>query len=96
MALYPKIDNFSILLDNDCKRMLRRNSKKLIICEVLEKLSNGDKKENLFIDNTKENLFIDNNSHYSHYSDYRYYNDAEKNIFYEIILNIFGCNNNSL
>ena len=40
MSLYPKIDDFSILLHNDCKRMLRRSSKKLIISEVKEKLFN--------------------------------------------------------
>lgn len=38
MSLYPKIDDETILLDNDCKRLLRRTSKKIIIDEVLEKL----------------------------------------------------------
>ena len=43
MALYPKIDDESILLDTECKRMLRRTSKKIIIDEVLEKLFNEKK-----------------------------------------------------
>jgi hypothetical protein len=43
MALYPKIDDESILLDNECKRMLRRTSRKIIIDEVLEKLFNKKK-----------------------------------------------------
>ena len=45
MSLYPKIDDLSILIDNDCKRMLRRTSRKLIIDEVLNKLFN-DKEDN--------------------------------------------------
>ncbi len=64
MSLYPKIDDLSILLDNDCKRMLRRSSRKLIICEVVEKLSNNNKKEILFTDisNNSINTIIDSNS----------------------------------
>lgn len=31
MCLYPKIDDYSILLDNDCKRMLGRSSSRKII-----------------------------------------------------------------
>ena len=63
MTLYPKINDTSILLHNDCKRMLRRNSRKVIINEVIEKLNNGDKKESLFLDaninntnNSKKNI----------------------------------------
>ena len=78
MNLYPKIYDFSILLDNDCKRMLRRSSRKLIICEVLEKLSDGNKKETLFIDASNSNYNINKN---------------KVNIL-EFILNIFGCNIN--
>lgn len=39
MALYPKIDNESILLDMDCKRLLKRTSRQRIINEV--KLDNN-------------------------------------------------------
>ena len=40
--MYNKQHDKSILLDQDCKRLLRRNSKKLIIDEVLEKYANKD------------------------------------------------------
>ena len=93
MSLYPKIDDFSILLDNDCKRMLRRNSRKLIICEVLEKLNNGSKKETLFIDvNTNiNNLTPSNSSDYINTNNSSISSISEKKI-YEIVLNILGCN----
>ena len=81
MNLYPKIDDFSILLDNDCKRMLRRSSRKLIICEVLEKLSDVNKKETLFIDASNSNYNINKNK-------------VNKLNILEFILNIFGCNIN--
>ncbi len=45
MYLYPKIDDLSILIDKDCKRMLRRTSRKLLIDEVLNNLFN-EKEEN--------------------------------------------------
>ena len=38
MYQYPKIEDESILLDKDCKRLLRRTSRKHIIEEVLNKL----------------------------------------------------------
>ena len=81
MNLYPKIDDYSILLDNDCKRMLRRSSRKLIICEVLEKLSDSNKKETLFIDTSNSDK---NNK----------VNKLNKLNILEFILNIFGCNIN--
>ena len=89
MSLYPKIDDLSILLDNDCKRMLRRSSRKLIICEVVEKLSNNNKKEILFTDisNNSINTIIDSNS-----SDYINTNITKKKKILEIILNILCCN----
>ena len=83
MNLYPKIDDYSILLDNDCKRMLRRSSRKLIICEVLEKLSDGNKKETLFIDTSNSNSNYNINK-----------NKVNKLNILEFILNIFGCNIN--
>tara|TARA_Y100000996_G_C21988132_1_gene423432 strand:+ start:75 stop:314 length:240 start_codon:yes stop_codon:yes gene_type:complete len=54
MALYPKIDDESILLDNDCKRMLRRTSKKIIIDEVLEKLFNEKKTNTNILNESNE------------------------------------------
>lgn len=77
MSLYPKIDDEAILLHNDCKRLLRRTSKQMMIDEVLEKLGlnkNIIKKED---DEKKDNEKIDINR----------FN------FYGFILNILGCNN---
>jgi len=82
MALYPKIDDMSILLDNDCKRMLKRKSKQLLIIEVLDKLSTIDQEQTLLLDVSNNN----DNSNYN--SDY----NVEKKNLYEIVLNIFGCN----
>ena len=55
MALYPKIDDESILLDNDCKRMLRRTSRKIIIDEVLEKLFNEKKNDDINLSESIKN-----------------------------------------
>ena len=84
MVLYPKIDDMSILLDNDCKRMLRRKSKKLLIIEVLDKLSTIDQKQTLLLDVSNNNDNINYNSDYI----------VKKKNLYEIVLNIFGCNKN--
>tara|TARA_B100000035_G_scaffold310679_1_gene318919 strand:+ start:3590 stop:3883 length:294 start_codon:yes stop_codon:yes gene_type:complete len=97
MTLYEKIDNFSILLDNDCKRMLRRSSRKLIINEVLEKLSNDNISERSYIDNSNNSNNSNNNINNSNNSEHMNYNMhyiVEKKKLYEIILNIFGCNKN--
>ena len=82
MALYPKIDDMSILLDNDCKRMLKRKSKQLLIIEVLDKLSTIDQKQTLLLDVSNNSNNSNNNSDYN----------VEKKNLYEIVLNIFGCN----
>tara|TARA_B100001093_G_scaffold501029_1_gene552193 strand:+ start:4070 stop:4324 length:255 start_codon:yes stop_codon:yes gene_type:complete len=82
MVLYPKIYDMSILLDNDCKRMLRRKSKQLLIIEVLDKLSTIDQKQTLLVDVSNNNDNINYNSDYI----------VEKKNLYEIVLNIFGCN----
>ena len=55
MALYPKIDDESILLDNECKRMLRRTSRKIIIDEVLEKLFNEKKNDDINLSESIKN-----------------------------------------
>ena len=49
MSLYPNITRESILLNNDCKRLIKRRSRQLIIDEVMHKLSeknNIDSKNN--------------------------------------------------
>jgi len=55
MALYPKIDDESILLDNECKRMLRRTSRKIIIDEVLQKLFNEKNNDNINLNESIKN-----------------------------------------
>ena len=88
MTLYPKIDDMTILLHNDCKRMLRRKSKQLLVLEVLDKLSNIDQKQTLLVDVSNNS---NNNSNYnSNSNNYNYI--VEKKKIYEIVLNIFGCN----
>lgn len=78
MSLYPKIDDETILLHNDCKRLLRRTSKKMIIDEVLEKLDLNKKKD----DEKKDDEKKDNEKI-----------DINRFNFYGFILNILGCNN---
>ncbi len=54
MQHYKIISNESILLDIDCKRMLRRRSKQKIVLEVLQKLqliNNEELSEKLVKDN---------------------------------------------
>ena len=63
--MYEKQDDQSILLHQDCKRLLRRHSKKLIIDEVLEKLFNekniinNNNNNNENNENNKNNKFIE-------------------------------------
>jgi len=45
MFKYPKIDDESILLDKECKQLLKRSSRKYIIEEVINKLNNKEIKE---------------------------------------------------
>tara|TARA_B100000989_G_scaffold293572_1_gene271174 strand:+ start:435 stop:773 length:339 start_codon:yes stop_codon:yes gene_type:complete len=108
MGLYPKISDTSILLDNDCKRMLKRNSRKLIICEVLEKISDSEKKQTIFIANlghgsnnnndnnnditTTNNTSNTSNTSYTSNTDTIDNNRKNNNNLYEFILDIFGCN----
>ena len=56
------ISNESILLDIDCKRMLRRKSKEKIILDVILKLSNNSDKINHNFNK------IDNNFHEKKYN----------------------------
>lgn len=92
MLLYPKISNEVILLDNDCKRLLRRESRQNIIKEVMYKLL--EKKKN----NTNYNHIDSNNTDYNN-TDYNNtnsnHNDSNgdnKKSLYQIILSFLGCN----
>ena len=51
--MYQQSYDESILLDHDCKRMLRRISRQLIIKEVEEKLSEIFMKTNSYENNKK-------------------------------------------
>ena len=100
MYLYQKIDDESILLDNDCRRMLKRTSKKLLIDEVMKKINKNEEK--LYnkdleddtdvsiesVDSQKsitDNFITDNNV-----KDNKY--EKSNKTFYEFILTICGCN----
>ncbi len=85
MALYPKIHDESILLDNDCKRLLKRTSRQKIVDEVMYKLSENNKKN-------KHNT--DKIDYYEIELDNQYINyiDKDNKSLYEIILTILGCN----
>ena len=74
--MYEKQDDESILLHQDCKRLLRRHSKKLIIDEVLEKLFN---EKNII--NNKNNENNKNNKN----------NENKNKKFIEYILILLCC-----
>lgn len=105
MYLYQKIDDESILLDSDCKRMLKRTSRKLIVDEVMEKMNeNKDKCYNKdleddtdvsieSVDSQKsitDNYITHNNVKYNNMKDNKY--EKSNKTFYELILTICGCN----
>ena len=105
MYLYQKIDNESILLDNECKRLMKRRSRKSLINDVMEKINENDKKlynkdldyetdisiESFDSEKSLNDIFIiDNNVKYN--KNYNKYEKSNKT-FYELILTICGCNN---
>ena len=82
MYQYPKINDESILLDKDCKRLLRRSSRKDMIQEVLYKLENKQnkkKEENEHNEQKKEN-------------NYESFKNNKNITFLEVLLMIFTCN----
>ena len=97
MALYPKIHDESILLDNDCKRLLKRRSRQKIIDEVMYKLSENNKKNKRTtdkIDYYEIELDNDKIDYYEIELDNEYINyiDKDNKSLYEIVLTILGCN----
>ena len=91
MSLYPKIHDQSILLDNDCKRLLKRTSRQKIIDEVMYKLSENNKKNKSNIDKIDYYEIELDNDHINYYdNDNKSTNDNKS--LYEIILTILGCN----
>ena len=55
MYVYTSIYDETLLLDKECKRMLRRTSRKQLIDEVLTTLFKKDKINNDYINNSKNN-----------------------------------------
>ena len=53
--MYQQSYDESILLDNDCKRVLRRVSRQLTIKEVEEKLLDNTYKNNTYHENNRKN-----------------------------------------
>ena len=91
MSLYPKIHDQSILLDNDCKRLLKRTSRQKIIDEVMYKLSENNKKNKSNIDKIDYyEIELDNDDINYYDNDNKSTNDNKS--LYEIILTILGCN----
>jgi hypothetical protein len=105
MYLYQKIDDESILLDNDCRRMLKRTSRKLIVDEVMEKINeNKDKCYNKDLEDDTDvsiesvdsqksityNYITDNNVKDNNVKNNKY--EKSNKTFYEFILIICGCN----
>ena len=54
--MYQQSYDESILLDHDCKRMLRRVSRQLVIKEAEEKLLDNNYENNIDKNNRKNNL----------------------------------------
>ena len=69
----------SQLLHNDCERMLQQPINKIIVCEVLEKLSQTEKKHTIFIEVSKEKEKMKEK-------------EKDKNNLYKLVLNVLGCN----
>ena len=100
MSLYEKISKESILLDMDCKRLLRRKSRQNIIDEVMYKLSENNEKKSKTdkIDYYEIKLHDDNIDYYEIKLDDDYINhydnhyDNDNKSLYKIILTILGCN----
>lgn len=82
MYQYPKIEDESILLDKDCKRLLRRTSRKHIIEEVLNKLDDIDDKDYKDDKDDKDDTSLEKELN----------NNSNKFHIYSFILQIFGCN----
>lgn len=91
MSLYPKIDDESILLDNDCKRLLKRTSRQRIIDEVMYKLSENNKKNKSNSDKI-DYYEIKLDDDYINYCDNDNKSSNNKKSLYEIVLTILGCN----
>lgn len=91
MALYPKIDDESILLDNDCKRLLKRTSRQKIIDEVMYKISDNNKKNKSNSDKI-DYYEIKLENDYINYPDKDNKSSNDNKSLYEIVLSILGCN----
>ena len=55
MRKYPVISDESILLDRDSEKMLRRDTRKIIIDEILNRLENTNKNNKKNIETIKKN-----------------------------------------
>ena len=91
MYLYQKIDDESILLDSECKRLLKRTSRKLLIDEVMQKINENEKK--IYNKDYEDDTDVSIESTNSDKSITDYYNSEKSNkTFYEVILTICRCN----
>lgn len=67
MVLYPFISNESLLLDNECKKLLKRRSRLFLIQDVMNKINNTQKLDDYKIKNNIQECDIKSNS-YKKYS----------------------------
>lgn len=67
MVLYPSISDESLLLDNECKKLLKRRSRQMIIQDVMNKINNTQKLDDYKIKNNIQECDIKSNS-YKNYS----------------------------
>lgn len=93
---YPKISDESILLDNECKKLLKRSSKKIIVDEVMNRLYqdlNSDESDNSNSPNSyKSNNSNDsNNSNKSEISHVTYGSNLSSDSSY---ITIYSASNN--
>ena len=106
MYVYTSIYDETLLLDKECKRMLRRTSRKQLIDEVLTTLFKKDKINSDYINNLKNSDSIIDEITSNNISENNINNiTTSKNIvnnknvftdFYKSILILLGCHKESM
>lgn len=98
MHLHPKITRECVLLDNECKQLLRRRSRQQIVREVNEKLNeNNISQESELVnpiprDTTIYKIKLDSPDKQDK-QDKQY---KEKISLYKLLLIVITCNNNDI
>lgn len=82
MVLYPSISDESLLLDNECKKLLKRRSRQMLIQDVMNKINNTQKLDDYEIKNNIQECDIKNNIQEC---------DIKKYSLFEIFILIITC-----